>query len=101
VTRQVVFAPEAQTDLLQLYDYIAERSTLERALSYTDRIVDYCLGLADFPERGTPRNDLRPGLRVTSFERRVAIAFHVAADVLTIDRILYGGRDLDTIIALR
>jgi toxin ParE1/3/4 len=46
VTRHVVFAPEAQADLLRLYDYIAERSTPERALSYTDRIVDYCLGLA-------------------------------------------------------
>lgn len=101
MTRRVVFAPEAQTDLLQLYDYIAERSTPERALSYTDRIMDYCLGLADFPERGTLRNDLRPGLRITSFERRVAIAFHVTADALTIDRILYGGRDLDKVMALR
>jgi toxin ParE1/3/4 len=38
---------------------------------------------------------LRPGLRVTGFERRVAIAFHVAADTVVVDRILYGGRDLD------
>jgi toxin ParE1/3/4 len=34
------------------------------------------------------------GLRVAGFERRVAIAFHIAPDTVTIDRILYGGRDL-------
>src|SRR4030088_3019101 len=46
-----------------------------------------------FPERGTRRDDLRPGLRVTGFERRVTIAFHVTAEAVIIDRILYGGHD--------
>jgi len=91
----VVFAPEAETDLLQLYDYIAELSGPDRALSYTDRITSHCLGLADFPERGRLRDDLRSGLRVTVFERRAVIAFHVTADRVTIDRIMYGGRDLE------
>lgn len=47
-----------------------------------------------FPERGTRREDLRSGLRIIGFERRVTIAFHVAADRITVDRVLYGGRDL-------
>jgi toxin ParE1/3/4 len=47
-----------------------------------------------FPERGTRRDDLRPDLRVTGVERRVTIAFHVTAEAVIIDRILYGGRDL-------
>jgi toxin ParE1/3/4 len=41
------------------------------------------------------RNDLRPGLRTVGFEGRVTIAFHVDPNTVTIDRILYGGRDLD------
>src|ERR1051326_6309833 len=45
-------------------------------------------------ERGTRRDDLRPGLRVAGFERRITIAFHVDAETLVIDRILYGGRDI-------
>jgi toxin ParE1/3/4 len=35
-----------------------------------------------------------PGLRIIGFERRVAIAFHIDPGRVTIDRILYGGRDL-------
>jgi toxin ParE1/3/4 len=94
VTREVVFAPEAQQDLLQLYDFIAADSGPERAGGYTERIVAYCLNLVTFPERGTRRDDLRPGLRTTSFRRRVSIAFHITATTVTIDRILYGGRNL-------
>jgi hypothetical protein len=33
-------------------------------------------------------------LRVVGFERRVAIAFHIGSGTVTVDRILYGGRDL-------
>jgi toxin ParE1/3/4 len=49
--------------------------------------------LAIFPERGTLRDDLRPGLRVIGFERRIAVAFHVQGGKVTILRVLYAGRD--------
>jgi toxin ParE1/3/4 len=45
--------------------------------------------------RGTRRDDIRPGLRVVGFERRVTIAFHVDDTTVTIDRILYGGREIE------
>ena len=94
MTREVIFAPEAEQDVLDLYDYIAALSGTARARSYTERIVAYCRGFATFPERGRQRDDLRSGLRITGFERRVTIAFHVTANAVVIDRILYGGRDL-------
>ena len=97
MTNEVVFAPEAQLDLLDLYDMVAEGSSSERAVAYVERIQAACLRLAAFPERGTRRDDIRPGLRVIGFERRVAIAFHVGAGRVTIDRILYGGRDVGTL----
>jgi len=96
VTRRIVFSPEAQGDLRQLSLYIAERSSDARAIAYLDRIEAACLGLRDFPERGTRRDDLWPGLRTVGFERRVTIAFTVAAETVTILRILYGGRNLET-----
>lgn len=96
MARRVVFAPEAQADLLALYDAVAGDGSEERALNYTERIESVCLRLGSFPERGTRRDDIRPGLRVIGFERRVAIAFHVTEALVTIDRILYGGRDLGT-----
>ena len=94
MTREVIFAPEALADLFELYDHIATDSSAERARDYTDRIVATCRNLVTFPERGTPRDDLRPGLRTTTYRRRVTIAFHVTATQVVIDRILYGGRNL-------
>jgi toxin ParE1/3/4 len=94
VAPDVVFAPEARDDILELYDYIAQQAGEGRARAYTERLLSYCLGFATFPERGTRRENLRPGLRVIGFGRRVTIAFHVAGDRITIDRVLYGGRDL-------
>lgn len=94
MAREVVFAPEARDDLLELYDFIAEQADEARARAYTGRIVTYRLGFSTFPERGTRRDELRPGLRVIGFGRRVTIAFHVMGDRVTIDRVLYGGRDL-------
>ena len=89
-----VYSPEARKDLFEIYDYLAEVASPHRALAYVERITAHCLALSDFPERGTRQDELRPGLRTVGFERRVTIGFHVGVDVVTIDRVLYGGRDL-------
>lgn len=93
--REVVFSPEARADLEYLYDYIAERSGPTRAIAYLERIEAFCRRFDLASERGMRRNDIRPGLRIVGFERRVTIAFHVDEDTVTINRVLYGGRDLD------
>lgn len=95
MSHTVVFTPEAKDDLLDLYDYIADHSSPKRALGYILRIEKTCQSLTTLPERGTRRDDLRPGLRVMGFERRVLIAFRVSADSVAILRILYGGRSIE------
>jgi toxin ParE1/3/4 len=94
VAHSVVYAPEALEDLFRLYVYLAPRAGPHVARDYVARIEARCMRLANFPRRGRPRDDLRPGLRVTGFERRVVIAFHVVADSVIVDRVLYGGRDV-------
>lgn len=91
----VYFTPEAKDDLFDLYDFIADRSSPKCAIGYINRIKKSCLNLQVFPERGTNRDDLRPGLRVMGFEHRVLIAFRMDADSVAILRILYGGRSLE------
>jgi toxin ParE1/3/4 len=49
--------------------------------------------------RGARRDDLKKGLRVLGFERRVAIAFRVTDSQVIVARVLYGGRDLGKAIA--
>jgi toxin ParE1/3/4 len=97
--RKVVFSPEASGDLIGLYDYIAADSGPARAIGYLDRIETYCGKFDLAAQRGNRRDDVRPGLRVVGFERRVTIAFHVDATTVTIDRVLYGGRDVEDILA--
>jgi toxin ParE1/3/4 len=45
----VVFAPEAEAQLAELYGYIAAAASPEITARYTDRIVTYCEGLRVFP----------------------------------------------------
>jgi toxin ParE1/3/4 len=97
VRYQVVFNPEARTDLLNLYSYIADRSGEGRALAYVQRIEETCLSLQTFPLHGKSWETIRPGLRILGFERRVSIAFQVNSQIVTIFRVLYGGRDLQTL----
>jgi toxin ParE1/3/4 len=98
-SRKVILTPEALGDLDSLYEYIAADSGPARAISYIERIEDYCARFDLVAERGTRRDDIRPGLRIVGFERRVTIAFHVDPTTVTIDRILYGGREFEGMLA--
>ncbi len=91
----IEFSPEALADLVDLYDYIAPRSGDANAIGYIERIETFCQSLTIFPERGTRRDDLRPGMRLLAFERTAIIAIAVDEKAVTILRVLYGGRDVD------
>jgi len=86
----------AEEDLRAVYAYIAEQSDEITAFNYIRRILEWCRSLETFPMRGASREDIREGLRIAGFERRVSIGFAVTGDTVKIVRILYGGRDLST-----
>ena len=92
---QVVFTRRAEQRLTELYDYIADNSSPILAIDYIRRIRLACLVLADFPERGRRRNDIRPGLRTITMERRVTIVYRVLRSRVEIVTIAYGGRDFE------
>ncbi len=62
----VILTPEAQDQLAALYGYIAVAASPEIAKRYTNAIVTHCEDLQTFPNRGTSRDDIRPGLRITN-----------------------------------
>jgi toxin ParE1/3/4 len=97
VGREIVYSPEAHDDLSRLYDFIDRRAGPQAAMAYTERITSYCEKFANFPQRGTRRDDLRLGLRIIGFERRVTIAFHVTRERVTIDRVFYGGQNWEAL----
>jgi toxin ParE1/3/4 len=95
VAHKVYFRPKAEADLAALYEYIAHRHGLEIAAGYVDRIEAACMALATFPERGTRRDKLLPGLRTFGFERSATIAFRVLKTRVEIVAIAYGGRNFE------
>ncbi|MGP1666902.1 MAG: type II toxin-antitoxin system RelE/ParE family toxin [Rhodanobacter sp.] len=64
----------------RLNEYIALASGLSAtAANFVDGIVAYCESFETFPERGTQRDDLLPGLRVTNYRKSTTVAFRVDA----------------------
>lgn len=87
--------PLAQTDVLEIWDYIAGDS-----LAGADRWVD-CLDeqfrlLAAQPMMGRARDELAPGVRSFPFGRYVV--FYVPLDDgIDVARVLHGARDIDAV----
>jgi len=69
---RVIYAPEAEAQLIALFFQIAAAASPEIAVRYTDAIADQCESLKTFPLRGARRDDIRPGLRVFGFRRPTA-----------------------------
>ena len=92
---EVVYLPSAGADLASIYDWLSDLSDPGHAFAYVDRIQTACEGLAGLPGRGTPHDDLEPGLRSIPFERRATIYYRVAEDRVEIVRILHAGRDAE------
>ncbi len=94
--RAVIYTQQAGADLDWIYAVISDASSPTTANRFDQRLRAFCERLDHASERGTRRDDIRPGLRVIGFERRVAVAFIVEADQVVILRIFYGGADLDS-----
>jgi toxin ParE1/3/4 len=94
VTLRVRVTPAAREDLTGISRSLAEHAPPERARTWVRHLRAHLTGFAILPERGTRRDDLRPGLRTVGYRRRVTIAFIVTDAEVVILRVLYAGRDI-------
>jgi toxin ParE1/3/4 len=95
----VQLSPLAIEDLKELHLWISAEADANTASGYLDRIEERLASLSQFPERGTPRDDLIQGLRTAAFERRLVIAYMVddSPRVVTVLRIINARRDLQPV----
>lgn len=89
--RAIIYTSEAGDNLDWIYHTVAEASSATTADRYDRRIRTFCERLDYGSERGTSRNELRSGLRVIGFERRITVAFMVEPERVVILRVFYGG----------
>lgn len=100
MTYRVLFTPEAVEQLAALDRFLSRTAIPDVATDYVERIVAHCESLAEFPHRGTRRDDIRPGIRTVHFRKRVAIAFHAddPAKTVSILGVFYGGQDYESLL---
>lgn len=95
MTHRVIFSPESEEQLTNIYRFIMAATSPQTAERYTDSIIDYCESLKTFPHRGTKRDDIRQGLRITNYKRNTVIAFSVDETQVNILGIFYGGQNYE------
>lgn len=88
-------SPQAESDLEEVWLYIAKGSEAE-ADRFVEKVLQQCRQLAQFPRMGRGRSTLAPNLR--SFPVKPFVIFYRPADdTVEVVRILYGGRDIESI----
>ena len=92
---QVTRRPLAETDILEIWDYIADDS-LTAADRWVDHLDEQFRVLATQPMMGRARDELALGVRSCPFGRYVV--FYVPLDDgIDVVRVLHGARDIDAV----
>jgi plasmid stabilization system protein ParE len=95
---RVVLDPAARDDIAEIEDYIARQGGPRTAVAFVDRLLAYLDTFETSPERGSRRDDLGKGLRVTNFEGRITVLFSVEKPRVLIARVAWGGRPIEHVL---
>lgn len=90
---RVRLSGRAIADLKEIADWIGDRADEDIGEAYVRRIEAHCHRLTRFPNRGSPQDDLEPGMRSIAFEDRATIYYRVETRMVRVIRILGAGRD--------
>ncbi|ACV36211.1 type II toxin-antitoxin system RelE/ParE family toxin [Accumulibacter sp.] len=91
----VTFSPKSRQDILDIGDYIAKDSPAN-ARRFVGQLIEQCQRIGNAPLAYTGREELAPGLRMAPMGRYV-VFFRVLDDMVRIERVLHGARDLPAI----
>jgi toxin ParE1/3/4 len=93
---RLLIKPEAASDLDEIWWHIAQDSP-HNADKFLERIQERCLALADFPQMGTSRDELKAGLRGQSVGNYLIFYFPLE-DGVDIVRVIHGSRDIENLL---
>jgi toxin ParE1/3/4 len=89
----------AEADLIGIARYTRRQWGLDRVESYINSLFESFQRLADNPEVGHERGDLRPGLRIVLYLQHYYICYRIDGDEVQILRVVHTRRDLARQIA--
>jgi toxin ParE1/3/4 len=89
-----IYSPEAESDLIEAWIYIAEDKDPETADRVLARVFDKCNALIKQPELGRRRDELYPGLRSVP-QGSYVLFYRIAGNRIEIVRVLHGAREIE------
>jgi len=101
---EVLMTEDATRDLEEIYDYIAQHYTLNRADHVLERIEEALVSLSDSPERGVyPSELIALGIRDYReiFFKPYRIIYRIMGSAVFIFLIVDGRRDMQTLLSRR
>ncbi len=103
MTGRINFTPEAERQLNKLDDWITKVASADSARRFVSAILEHIDGSLVFPLAGRARDDVRPGLRTTTFRKRTLVAYEVdessAELVVNILGVFHGGQDWEAALS--
>lgn len=97
MTGRINYSPEAEQQLNELDDWISKAASAEIARRFVSAILDQVDGILVFPLAGRARDDVRPGMRTSTFKKRTLVAYEVDESsgelVVNILGVFHGGQD--------
>ncbi len=101
---EVLLTADAERDLEDLYDYIAEHDSLENAAFVLDRLLDATNTLTTHPERGSQPKELKSlGIQEYRqvFFKPYRLIYRTVGKQIIIYLIADGRRDMQSLLARR
>ncbi|MFL6059747.1 MAG: type II toxin-antitoxin system RelE/ParE family toxin [Marmoricola sp.] len=100
MTGRINLTPEAERQLNEIDDWIAANAAADIARRFISAILEHIDGILLFPLAGRSRDDIRPGMRTTTYEKRTLVAYEVDEPsgelVVNILGVFHGGQDWET-----
>ena len=96
MTGRINYTPEADKQLNELDNWITKAASAEVARRFVSAILDHIDSILVFPLAGRARDDVRPGMRTSTFKKTlVAYEVDVSSDelVVSILGVFHGGQD--------
>lgn len=102
MTGRITYTPEAQQHIDDLDRWIADSTSPDVAQRFITAVFDHIESIADFPLAGRGREDIRAGVRTTTFRKRTLVAYEVDESgtevVVNILGVFHGGPDWETVL---
>lgn len=103
MTGRIHYTPEAERQLNEIDDWIAKNATADIARRFVAAILEHIEGILVFPLAGRSRDDVRPGMRTSTYKKRTLVAYEVDETlgelVINILGVFHGGQNWEAALS--